>query len=174
MNKIILATGTVIAALIMGTTLAGSPPLTSPQTQSFNVKLTITKECDVGTISDIDFTPGAGVGFLSSALTATTTISVGCTKGTVATIALSNGGNFASGTRHMKLGSDLIAYDLYTDAAHTTVWNATNTQNATGTGAVSGGAPTHDQSLTVFGLVPSQNTGAPGLYTDAVTASVTF
>lgn len=172
--KVLAAVAVSAGFLFAGTVMAGSPPLTSPQSENFQVLLTISDECEVGVISDLDFTPVAGVGFLTSDLTAETTINVGCTKGTIATVALSNGGNFAAGTRRMTDGTDFIAYDLYTDNTYGTVWNATNTQQATGDGAISGASPALNQALTVYGKVPAQNTGAAGAYSDSITATVTF
>lgn len=138
------------------------------------MKLTVTKECKVGTIPDLDFTPTSGVGFITNDLTAQTTISIGCTKDTVATVALSNGGNHSGTTRRMSNGTDLVEYDLYTSNTYATVWNSSNTRNVTGNGAVSGNAPVLNQTLTVFGKVPAQNTGSVGNYTDTITATVTF
>ena len=46
-----------------------------------------------------------------------------CTKGTPATLSLSNGTNF-SGGRRMASGANFLTYDLYTTAGRRTVWNA--------------------------------------------------
>ncbi|HEX4872073.1 MAG TPA: spore coat U domain-containing protein [Nevskiaceae bacterium] len=166
------------AALVLPSVLtAGTPPLASPQTTTFEARLTITKECEVGTVGNIDFTPADGVGFLTSELTATTTIAVGCTKGTEAAVKLDDGANF-SGTRRMRNGTDFIAYELFSDAGYTTPWDSTDFPTVTGTGGVTGtatsGTADRDQMLTVYGRVPSQDTGAPGDYVDTVTVSVEF
>lgn len=160
--------------LFAGSAMAGSPPLASPQSQNFQVLLSISDECQVGTIADLDFTPVAGVGFLTSDLLAQTTINVGCTKGTTATVALSNGSNFLAGARRMAGGTDFITYDLYTDNTYTTAWNSTNTRQATGNGAIAGASPALNQALIVYGKVPAQNTGGAGSYSDSITATVTF
>lgn len=160
--------------LFAGSAMAGSPPLASPQSQNFQVLLSISDECQVGTIADLDFTPVAGVGFLTSDLMAQTTINVGCTKGTIATVALSDGGNFAAGTRRMTNGADFVAYDLYTDNTYVTVWNGTNTRQVTGDGVIAGASPALNQPLVVYGKVPAQNTGGAGSYSDSITATVTF
>jgi spore coat protein U-like protein len=49
-----------------------------------------------------------------------------------------------------------------------------STTPVTGTGALASGAPAKDQTVTVYGRVPPQDTPGPGAYTDTVTATVTF
>ena len=157
--------------------LAGSGALAVDQ--SFTVNLTIEAACVVGAGSDMTFTTS---GYLTSAsLDADGTFMVGCTKGTQPTITLNDGLNSvncpAGGTRCMKRGatSDYVNYDLYTDDGRTTAWtSALSTTPVTGTGALAGGAPDADQTVTVYGRVPPQDTPGPGAYTDTVTATVTF
>ena len=144
--------------------------------QNFTVNLKITPECVVGAGTNMTF---ADTGYLTSAtLDAQATFVVGCTKGTTPTITLSAGSNSAScpagGTRCMRRGAtaDYVNYELYSDSGRTDPW--TSEQPVTGTGGVTGNAPNKDQTVTVYGRVPAQNTPTPGDYTDTVTATVTF
>lgn len=89
-----------------------------------------------------------------------------CTRGTPAVISLGDGLHYSSG-RRMHSGSDYLAYDLFTTAGRSTVWNASNTvaYNSTGKALV---------TQTIFGRVPGGQDAAVGSYTDTVVATVTF
>lgn len=104
----------------------------------------------------------------SSNLDQSGTFTVACTKGTVATIGLSNGSNFASGKRYLASGSNLLQYELYSDTGRTTVWNGTNTVSYTSTGKATA-------TQTIYGRIPGgqdANTGTN--YTDTIVATVNF
>jgi spore coat protein U-like protein len=61
-----------------------------------------------------------------------------------------------------------LTYELYTDAAHSTVWNMTNTVG--GTAATSAAF-----SLTVYGQLPAGQTNVVAAsYSDAVAVTVNF
>ena len=69
----------------------------------------------------------------------------------------------------MVQASDLIAYQLYSNAGLSAVWgNTVGTNTVTGTG--NGGT----QNLTVYGNVPVQATPSPGSYSDTVTVYVYY
>ena len=102
-------------------------------------------------------------------LDAAGTFTVRCTKGVSADIGLDEGENFASGSRHMSDGgTELLAYDLYTDASRTAVWdNAGNRVNYV--------APNRSAyTLTVYGRVPGAQDPAAGSYNDTVAAIAEF
>jgi spore coat protein U-like protein len=65
-------------------------------------------------------------------------------------------------------GADFLTYEIYTTAARTTVWNATNTVSyASATMAATG--------LPVYGRVPfGQDATVGASYTDTITATVNF
>jgi spore coat protein U-like protein len=106
----------------------------------------------------------------TSPLRVTGDVNITCNPGTTATISLGTGlySAFASGTtRALKdSASDYVSYDLYTSSAYTTVWNTTNTVNATGTGSA--------QSVSVYGDVPAAQGKPTGSYSDTVAVTVTF
>jgi spore coat protein U-like protein len=178
MYKKAFAVGGVVA-MALGVSLAASAAVTNPATTTFAVKLTIQPECVVGAVTDLDF---GSTGFITTNIDVQTAINVGCTKGTVATVKLDNGVNSGvncvGSARCLKAGtSSYINYELYTDFARTNPWTSTlaTQQTGNGTGASSGGTPTKDQTLTVYGRVPATNSGyAPGAYTDTVTVNVSF
>jgi spore coat protein U-like protein len=110
---------------------------------------------------------------------ATGTITVSCQVLLVGlsvswSIALNSGssGNYAA--RRMQSGTDSLSYNLYTSAAHTSVWG----DGTGGTSLVSSnpflvvGSDTVD--YTVYGRVPAGQDRAAGSYMDLITVTVTY
>jgi spore coat protein U-like protein len=96
----------------------------------------------------------------------TGSVSVACVKGTVANVGLGAGSNF-SGSRRMSNGTDFLAYELYTTAGRSTVWDTTNRVGYTAASKAS-------TSLTIYGRVPSNQDVSAGSYTDTVVAQAEF
>jgi spore coat protein U-like protein len=99
----------------------------------------------------------------------TATINVNCQSGTGYSIWLNNGsGTFAS--RTMTNGPHVLAYNLYVDPTHLTIWgdgtSGTVTVSGTGTGA-NAGTP-------VYGRIPAGQNASVGTYADLITVTVTF
>lgn len=63
-------------------------------------------------------------------------------------------------------GADVVSYNLYTSADHTTVWD-----NTTGVSAMGNG---QDQWLPVYARVPAQGAPLPGNYSDTLTVTVSW
>jgi spore coat protein U-like protein len=105
-----------------------------------------------------------------TALDQSGSFTVACTKNTSYTVSLGTGLNAAGSARRMSSGGgtpDYLTYELFLDAARTTVWNATNMSSGTA-------ASISPVTLTVYGRVPAaQNVGA-GTYTDTVVSTVNF
>ncbi|HLI12670.1 MAG TPA: spore coat U domain-containing protein [Alphaproteobacteria bacterium] len=142
------------------------PAEATTATTSFQVTANVQSSCTVSATA-----MAFGTYSLTSGNTATSTITVTCTNGTKATIALDNGQNGGRGgsfgTRAMSAGgSNYLGYDIYTSTAYTTVWNTTNTQTVTSTGS--------PVNLTAYGRLPSGQAPATGSYTDTVTVTATF
>jgi spore coat protein U-like protein len=75
------------------------------------------------------------------------------------------GGNFSA--RAVLNGAATLGYQLYSNALRTTVWDDAAGQVAgTGTGS--------NQSLTVYGRLPSVTGAVPGTYTDTVVVTITY
>ncbi|QDH70621.1 Csu type fimbrial protein [Marilutibacter alkalisoli] len=159
------------ATLLAAAALLGSPALhAQTATTTFEVRITIESSCTIDTpaATDVDF------GTQPSSATdidAVGQLNVNCTPGTGYTIALDEGQNSGGGgiaARAMANGADLVPYQLYSDAARTTVWGetiGTDTVAGTGTGAV--------QAYSVYGRTPSANFPAAS-YLDVVTATIAF
>ena len=107
----------------------------------------------------------------STNINLTGTLTVLCTNLIPYNIGLNAGlGSGATVTnRKMTSGANTVSYSLYRNSARTSVWGqtiGTDTQSGTGTGS--------NQSVTVYGSVPTQTTPAPGTYTDTVVVTVTY
>jgi len=161
------------SSMIAGIVSMGSliPTIVNAQTVStqFTVQITISGGCLLNSATNMDF---GTHGVLATNNDATSVITVQCTNTTPFNIGL-NAGTGASATVTNRLmtgtGGATVAYSLYQTAARDTVWGntvGTNTVSGTGTGAA--------QQYTVYGRVLPQNTPAPGVYTDTVTATITY
>lgn len=133
----------------------------------FNVNATVSKQCAVSA-STLDF---GSVGLLTGTTLGTSTIGVQCSSGSAYNIGLDAGANGGGNinARKMARGTNAIGYQLYRNAARTTVWGntvGTNTVAATGNGSV--------QNVAVYGSVPAQTTPAAGVYTDTIVVTVTY
>jgi spore coat protein U-like protein len=99
----------------------------------------------------------------------TGSVTVACTNGASATIALGTGSHASGSTRRLSDGgANYLTYELY-QTAGTTVWgdagSAMVTYNATSK------APT---TITVFGRIPASQDVPAGTYSDSVLATINF
>jgi spore coat protein U-like protein len=149
--------GLTVAALALGAAGAQAQVATG----NLGVRIAINAGCTVGAFTDVNF---GNQTTLASPVDAQGSVAVVCTDGLPYTVSLGTGQN---GDRFMKLttGPTLVDYELYTDAARTTVFGD-NAVNAVGNGAT--------QTYIVYGRVPSQATPGAGVYTDTVVASFSF
>jgi spore coat protein U-like protein len=139
-------------------------------TTSFTASAVIAPLC---TVSATNLTFGNYTPTSATALTGTSTINVFCTSGTTYTILLnigSGGGTFA--TRSMANGTNLMSYNLYTSAAHTTVWGDGTLSTGTVAGAGTGLLTTSPQ--TVFGNIPISQDLPAGTYQSVITVTVNY
>ncbi len=125
--------------------------------------------CAIDDVSDLDF--GQQSPAVSSSLSGTSTsrITVTCPVNTPFSVGLGMGLHSQQSNRYLCNSADnqCVSYQLYQDAAHSVVWNETNTEtvrSATGS----------SQSLTVYGVVPSQSWPTPGDYADTVTVTLNY
>lgn len=121
-----------------------------------------------------------GVGFgnynPAAATTATGTVTVTCSHPPNPptanyTITLSTGsGSFSS--RNMTFGGTIVSYQLYTDAAYSTVWG----DGSSGSSIVSGTSLANGNPLgyTVYGRIPANQWPPAGIYTDSIIVTVTY
>ena len=171
-----------LAVIVLATSGAAAFAADNPATATFQVKMTILKACSVvaGAASDIQLGAPAGVDSTATNVQGSNAINVTCSKNTPYNIGLvltSNSANTAglgamSGTGG---NTDMVPYQLYSDAARTAVWGSTATGGALATvgngvhGTGSGGSQPH----TVYATAPSANF-TPDNYADTVTVRVTY
>lgn len=140
------------------------------KTATMDITMKIVANCTIGA-NGMDF--GQSQGVLSSTLTASSTISVTCTNTTPYNVGLNAGtGTGSSGTTRYMSGTGAnagtVRFNLY-QAPGATAWG--NTQ---GTDTLAGTGTGTQQTLTVYGEVPAQQTPAPDAYKSTVTATVYF
>jgi spore coat protein U-like protein len=151
--------------------LAGTAQAATRST-TFTVSATVLDNC---LVSAGDLNLGTFDG--SADLASTSTITVRCSNDTDYTVDLSAGSsnNVLARTLTSATSSVPLAYNLYTDVAHSTVWaNGLNgTGRASGLGAGMGTAITH----TVYGFLDADlNVGQidAGSFSDTITATITY
>lgn len=156
------------AALTFSALLSTSPAGAATVSNAFTATLTILPICQITSTSSLDF---GTQGVLTASIKAQANIAVLCTDATPFNVGLDAGstpGGSVS-TRLMGNGADAAAYQLYSNAGHSTAWgNTAGTDTVSGTGT---GAP---QSLTIYGQVLAQTTPAPGTYADTITVTITY
>lgn len=134
----------------------------------FTVSASVPPSCTLLTGSDLDFGPHPGP--IAAVYDNSTTLSVQCRGGTPWTLSLDNGKYFDSGTRRMRIdGTDsYVRYGLYHDAGRSLPWgqSAGDTLAGSGTGAL--------DTRTVYGRVPSGQNVPAGIYSDTITATITY
>jgi spore coat protein U-like protein len=158
------------ALLAAGLIAASTGALATVITATFRVQATVNKQC---TVSAVDLTFPADDP-ANTQNDGSTTVTVNCTKNTIYTVGLT-AGTTAGATiaqRLMASGTDLMNFNLYTDAARSSIWGNTAGSWVSGTGAGMG----TPQALTVYGRVAGGQTKlVAATYTEtAITVSVTF
>lgn len=167
---------TLIVAAVLAA-LATSAAIADTASSTFKVLITVTKACSVtaGAGSNIDF---GSVTSAATALSASSNISVTCSKSTPYNIGLqpsSTAATDTSGAGFMSpivAGPDTIAYQLRSVSATGPIWGNTATPTAVGNG-VAGTGTGAAQSIPVFATVASANV-TPGAYADTVTVQVNY
>ena len=145
-------------------------------TGTLPVSMTITASCTIGATA-MAFTAQLGAGLVTTAATASGSISVTCMNQAPYAIGLDNGLNYSTTRRMVYGGSNYLPYGLYTNAGLTIPWStatgsatcttSSNCYTGTGNGAA--------QSITVYGQVPTVGTApVPGAYTDTVNITIYF
>jgi spore coat protein U-like protein len=166
LRRVALATCTL--GLIAGAMAVSNPLRAGTATTTLGVSLTINAGCNVST-SSVAF-PAQSV--LSSGVPQTGSVSVTCTNTTPYNVGLDAGaGTGATVSNRLMTGpsSATVAYGLYEDSAHSSVWG-----NTIGTNTVTGTGNGNAQNVTVYGYIAPQTTPAPGAYADTVNVTVTF
>lgn len=161
-NEALLSIGTYPASCQTGG--GGGGTAAGP---SSSVTASVSKLCTIATATDLNF--GNVSGLLRTATDESSLVRMTCTNRAAYQVGLDNGQNASGTTRRMSSGSGFVTYELYRDTQRTLRWGTTlNTDTMTGTGSGS------QQTLTVFGRVPTQAAVRAGPYSDIVTVTVTY
>jgi len=147
----------------------GTHALAATTTTTFVVQATIIQDCSVSA-TNMNF---GTLGLLTINYDANSVITPVCTAGTVYNLGL-DGGTVAGSAPGARLlgnaGGSTILFDLYRDAARSTMWG-----NTAGTNTVSGTGTGQAQPYTVYGrIAPQATTPAAGTYNTTITVTVTY
>lgn len=178
-NRTTRTSRSIVASAFAAATIASLSPgaghaTTISPAPTFNVQITIASACSITTSpTTINFgTPSKPLNdssYTSSPITGSTTFQITCTSGTTPTsMALDWGQNATGSPRKMKLSTNFIAYNLYSDSGYATVWTPT-----TGGPTILAGAGSA-QTYTIYAKVTETVTPPAGTYTDTVTLTVTY
>ena len=87
-------------------------------------------------------------------------------------IALSDGSSSTFSPRTLRKGSEVLQYNLYRNAARTTIWG----DGTGGTSVYSLANPPNNSNvnLTIYGRIPAQQDVSAGNYSDTVSAVINF
>jgi spore coat protein U-like protein len=146
---------------------ASCPTGNKSSSTSTTATATVVATC---TISASDLSFGSS-GSIATNRDASSQLTPRCNNGLPYAVALDGGVSAASDPtqRKMRKSAEQITYGLYSDAARSLPWGSnvgTNTVAGTGTG--------NTQTVTVYGRVPPQTTGSPGIYSDNIVVSVVY
>jgi spore coat protein U-like protein len=163
----------LLGAALAGCLFAG-PADAATATANLSVTATVSASCSIST-TPLAFGTYDPVGANSGTpLDATGGVVVTCTNGASTTVTLGQGANANSGSsdaaplRRMASSGNFLAYSLYQNAGHTTIWG-----NTSGTGVAHTGTGTAT-TVSVYGRVAAGQNVASGSYSDTVVATVTF
>jgi len=111
--------------------------------------------------------------FTTTADDSTGTITYRCNSSAMnISISLSDGSSSTYSPRTLRKGSEVLQYNLYRNAARTTIWG-----NGTGGTSVytSANPPNNSNvSVTIYGRIPAQQDVSAGSYSDTVSAVINF
>ena len=149
-------------SLLISSVLGFSAAQAATATQEFKVKLTITESCEFISATTIDFESLDRSTDVNR--TPSGTLTAKCTIGTPYKVVLDS-------ERQMKHESDktsVVAYDLFQDKAAQNIWGKTvdKALEKTGTGEA--------QELPVYAKLTGNTNVKAGVYTDVVTAKITY
>lgn len=146
------------------------------KTANIGVSATLLKSCEGGSSSGGNVSFGSlnfgTVYFLSTAVSVAGqqnagAIRVKCNNGTSYNVLLGGGQSGSTAARYLQsAASRRINYNLYTNSAHSVVWD-----NLIGVSQTANG---QDSWLPVYGMIPVQSTPPIGTYTDTVQVTINW
>jgi len=160
----------IIAGAATAAAMAATPAQAGTQSSNLAVSATVNASCTLstsplafGSVDTLSASPVLGTGGLS----------IACTNGSAwsATAGVGAGAGATFAARRLTSGASTLDYQIFTDAARTTLWGDGTASTAAITGTGTGSA----QAVTVYGRIPAGQTTAPaGSYTDTVSVTVTY
>lgn len=164
-----IAASTLAATLGLGLATAADA---ATATGNFQVSATVVSACAVSATT-LNFGSAIDPTAAALPLDASTTMTVVCTATTPYSVALNAGANAGGvsnfSARAIKNGSQTLGYQLYLEAARSTVWG-----DGTASSVLPGVGIGSNQTLTIYGRLPSLTGAMPGTYTDTVTVTITY
>ena len=111
--------------------------------------------------------------FTTTADDSTGTITYRCNAAAAnISISLSDGSSSTFSPRTLRKGSEVLQYNLYRNAARTTIWG----DGTGGTSVYTSANPANNSNVnvTIYGRIPAQQDVSAGSYTDTVSAVINF
>jgi spore coat protein U-like protein len=130
--------------------------------------------CSFNAVSGVPF--GSYDALDTSPLDQTGSISLQCTElGLLQTVTmdLSAGNSGSYAVREMRSGIESLDYNLYLDAARTLVWGD-GTAGTSRFGPILPILGAVEETVTIFGRIPSRQASPVGSYTDTITLTINF
>ncbi len=159
----ITATTALVATMAPSATAATA-------TANLTVSATVTKNCTVSTSALAFGSYDPVVANASANLDGTGGVTVACTRGATASIALGAGSNASGATRRMADGAgNFLTYELYSDSGRSSVWNT-----AAGSLSLTAAPSRAARDYTVYGRISGNQDVPAGTYGDTVVATVNF
>jgi spore coat protein U-like protein len=147
----------ILIALLISTTSAA-------QARAASCTIASVAGVVLGTYDVFDATPVDSTGTITyecTGVVGTDTVQI--------TLSAGDAGTFA--TRAMSAGAETLSYNLYVDAARTTVWG----DGTSGTATYGPILPAEGETpVTVFGRAPAGQDAAAGSYSDTIVVTVIF
>ena len=170
-SRIVRTAAVTIAFGATGFGLMSTRLTAASATANLTVNATVVNNCTISTAPLAFGSYDPVVANSTSNLDGTGTVTVACTKGATATIALGNGGNASGSTRRMADGTgNFLSYELYQDSSRSVIWSTSGSGLLSPTAAPSKAA----RDFTVFGRISGNQDVPAGSYGDTVVATVNF
>ncbi len=125
-------------------------------------------KCTFGTASNLGFGPYDPIS--APAADGTSTLTYQCPPGQGVRITLDAGSSGSFAARTMRLGVEVLRYNLYLDAARTTIWGDGSGGSSPGPGVTTRAGST--TTAWVFGRIDAGQDAVAGAYSDTI--RVTF
>ena len=146
------------------------------KTANIGVSATVLSACEAGSSSGGNVSFGSlnfgTVYFLTTAVSVagqqnSGAIRVKCNNGTSYNVLLGGGQSGNTAARYLQSAtSQRVNYNLYTNSAHSVIWDNLNGVSQTANG--------QDNWLPVYGMIPVQSTPPVGSYTDTVQVTINW